>query len=171
VTSGHDEVDWYREDIMMPTMKEFTENPGDRRHAFLAAMVVSHFADYIFEERPPLRGSFPHSRKGLSDYREWLALKCPEWGLVRDIGDVSKHCRLTRRTAEVKETSSVRPQTQFLVDEKGNRLITEDGDSITAGDHVYVITTAGQEYEVFTLLTKAIEFLERVLVDPALLPP
>jgi hypothetical protein len=166
--SGPDIVDWYRAEIMMPTVKEFMENTGDRRRAFLAAITVSQFADYIFEGRPPLRGPLPLTRHGLSCYRKWLAGKCPEWGLVQDISDVSKHCRLSKR--EITETSAVQPQTQFLVDENNNRLVTESGDCITAGEHVYATTTDNREHEVSTLITTAIKFLDRVLVDPALIP-
>src|SRR5690242_13188160 len=153
MTSGSDMVDRYRTEIMMPTVKEFLEDPGDRRRAFLAAITVSHLADYIFEGRIQLRGSLTEVDK----YLKWLTTKCWQWGLVRDIGDASRHCRLTRRTsAVIKDQSFVQPQRSSITTEKGQRLITEGGDYITTEGQMYVRTPDGQEHEVTTLLREAL---------------
>jgi hypothetical protein len=154
MTTGSDAVDTYYSEIMMPTVNEFWKDRGDRRLAFLAAITVSHLADYIFEERTHLRGSLTD----VTQYFKWLTTTSTQWGLIRDIGDASRHCRLRKRKfAVIKDQSSVRSQTSYLVTENGDRIITEAGDYIATEGEVYIRTPDGQEHEFRTILARSNE--------------
>ncbi|MEJ0096372.1 MAG: hypothetical protein WDN46_24095 [Methylocella sp.] len=72
-----------------PTVDEFFGDPRNVRRGRLAAIVLYHMADYWDQEHDP-------TDKSLSNLQKSLIGKCPEFGIIRDIADASKHDRLTR---------------------------------------------------------------------------
>ena len=70
-----------------PTVDEFFVDTYDIRRGRLAAIVLNHMADYwcwdLYND-----GSRAHLKK----VRDDLISKCPEFSMIWDIADASKHC-------------------------------------------------------------------------------
>ncbi|MEW5903364.1 MAG: hypothetical protein AB1722_03345 [Pseudomonadota bacterium] len=77
-----------------PTVSEFLANPRDIRRGRLAAIVLYHMADYL-----ALEGYAGHERKEMDErlnaVREKLTAQCPDFSLIRDIADATKHAKLS----------------------------------------------------------------------------
>jgi hypothetical protein len=83
--------DFYR-GVVRPTVEEAFRNPRDIRRARLAAIVLYHMADYWLLKR---KASAALQGPGdLSKLHKDLIARCPEFLLVRDIADASKHATL-----------------------------------------------------------------------------
>jgi hypothetical protein len=85
--------------IVRPTADEFLSNVGDIRRGFLAAIVLYHLVDYWDLENNPTKHS-------LEAMRQSLVKLCPDFALIRDVADASKHAQLTRREPPLKLSSS-----------------------------------------------------------------
>lgn len=72
-----------------PTVSEFLGDLKDVRRGRLAAIVLCHMADYLAAER-----NIP-----ISAVRDDLTKQCPEFSLIRDIADATKHARLSRKAS------------------------------------------------------------------------
>lgn len=89
-----------------PTVAEFLANVWDIRRGRLAAIVLYHMADYL-----ALEGYTGQDRKAMNErldrLREELIAKCPDFALVRDIADATKHAKLSipKKTARELSTS------------------------------------------------------------------
>lgn len=80
--------------IVRPTVSEFLANPRDIRRGRLAAIVLNHMVDYLALDE------YVGSERGEMDsrvriVREKLTAKCPDFSLIRDIADVTKHAKLS----------------------------------------------------------------------------
>lgn len=89
-----------------PTVSEFLANPRDIRRGRLAAIVLYHMADYL-----ALDGYMGEDRKEmdtrLNIVRGKLIAKCPDFSLIRDIADATKHAKLSApKKAPPREVSS-----------------------------------------------------------------
>ncbi|WP_322628546.1 hypothetical protein [Halothiobacillus sp.] len=77
-----------------PTVSEFLVNPRDIRRGRLAAIVLNHMADYL-----ALEGYVGHERsemdRRVKAVREELTARCPDFSLIRDIADATKHAKLS----------------------------------------------------------------------------
>lgn len=77
-----------------PTVAEFLVNPRDIRRGRLAAIVLNHMADYL-----ALDGYQGHERSEMDSrvkaVREKLIAGCPDYSLIRDIADATKHAKLS----------------------------------------------------------------------------
>ena len=93
-----------------PTVTEYLDNARDIRRGRLAAIVLYHMADYL-----ALEGYTGRDRKimnkRLDNLREKLIAKCPDFSLVRDIADASKHAQLSISKKAARELSSSRQVT------------------------------------------------------------
>lgn len=80
--------------IVKPTVSEFLANPQDIRRGRLAAIVLNHMADYL-----ALDGYRGHERSEMDSLlkavRERLTGICPDFSLIRDIADATKHAKLS----------------------------------------------------------------------------
>lgn len=90
-----------------PTVSEFLTNVRDIRRGRLAAIVLYHMADYL-----ALDGYTGQDRKvmdeRLKSLREKLMVECPDFSLIRDIADATKHAQLSipKKTAPRELSSS-----------------------------------------------------------------
>jgi hypothetical protein len=73
--------------IVEPTVVEFDREPLNLRRGRLAAIVVYHMADYWWNEH---KAAYPK----LADLHLHLVGRCPEFGVIRDVADASKHAEL-----------------------------------------------------------------------------
>lgn len=76
-----------------PTVNEYIENVRDIRRARLSAIVLYHLADYL-----ALEGYTGKDRNKMGELikeiRKELIAKCPEFSLIRDVADATKHAKL-----------------------------------------------------------------------------
>lgn len=73
--------------IVKPTVDEFLHDTGDLRRGFLAAIVLYHTADYWWLENKI-------TYNDLSSLHVALIQRCPDFGVIRDVADTSKHAEL-----------------------------------------------------------------------------
>lgn len=93
-----------------PTVSEFFTNVRDIRRGRLAAIVLYHMADYL-----ALEGYTGQDKKvmneRLGNLREELIAKHPDFSLIRDVADASKHAQLSIPKKTARELSSSRQLT------------------------------------------------------------
>lgn len=88
-----------------PTVAEFLADVQNARRARLAAIVLYHMADYV-----ALEGYTGQDRKFMNEridsVREELISRCPDFSLIRDIADATKHAQLAVSKKVPRELSS-----------------------------------------------------------------
>jgi hypothetical protein len=82
-----------------PTVEEFLKQENDIRRGRLAAIVLYHMADYWYAENKS-------SYTDLSDLHKNLIRECPDFLLIRDIADASKHAELGTQKKIPRQLSS-----------------------------------------------------------------
>ncbi|WP_086008780.1 hypothetical protein [Nitrospirillum viridazoti] len=89
--------DFFRSTVK-PTVDEFLASPWDIRRGRLAALVLYHMADYWAAERyestVTKQDLAKKMRDELPNLRKELIKKCPDFQLIRDVADASKHAKL-----------------------------------------------------------------------------
>lgn len=88
-----------------PTVDEFFQSPLDIRRGRLAAIVLYHMADYWLIE---------HCQAGqkLQALHKTLIQECPDFVVVRDVADASKHATLRPQTEIPRTVSSAEQVSQ-----------------------------------------------------------
>ena len=76
------------ETVVAPTVDEFLANDQNIRRGFLAAIVLSHIADYWAADE---------GHSNAHRVRVSVADACPAFQLVWDVADAAKHQTLTKR--------------------------------------------------------------------------
>jgi hypothetical protein len=80
-------------EIVDPTVKEFADNPGSVRKAFLACVVTLHSVDYLAYDR-----KLNKAKKGiLRANQEQFCKQSPDFKLVDEVAHAFKHAVSTRR--------------------------------------------------------------------------
>jgi len=74
--------------VVAPTVDEFLANDQSIRRGFLAAIVLSHMADYWAADE---------GHRDAFGIRTSVAEACPAFQLVWDVADAAKHQNLTQR--------------------------------------------------------------------------
>lgn len=74
-------------EVVLPTVEEYSVAIVDTRRARLAAIVLYHMADYW-----QLENSAAFQK--ISSAHEHLISVCPEFLIIRDVADATKHCEL-----------------------------------------------------------------------------
>jgi hypothetical protein len=93
VVTTDDEVRWYLDTIVRPTVKECVDHQDDVRLAVLAATVVSHLLTDYMATLPPAGGP-----KLTTDD---LLKACPPLRVVHDVCNATKHVRITRYLPDI----------------------------------------------------------------------
>ncbi len=115
--------DWFLDEIVQPTLDDYLLHRDCIRRGMLAALAVSSLADHIavaesersgllslYSPGAPLpKGQRKKVFAELGDFRGGLAGRCGDFALVRDVADATKHARLDRDDARIKDTSGVSP--------------------------------------------------------------
>ncbi|WP_225210106.1 hypothetical protein [Xanthomonas bonasiae] len=88
-----------------PTVAEFEKEPYDIRRGRLAAIVLYHMADHF-----ALDGFASHERKLMDqeilNVRERVHATCPDFTIIRDVADASKHAKLAPSRRAARQLSS-----------------------------------------------------------------
>ncbi|MGO8737813.1 hypothetical protein [Rhodoblastus sp.] len=84
-----------------PTAEEFLGDVTNIRRARLAAIVLNHMVDYWFLENQT-------TFKNKSDVYTELERRCPQFPIIRDVADASKHAELDRRPRKLTSSDQVR---------------------------------------------------------------
>ena len=92
-----------------------------------------------------------------------MAEQCASYGLVRDVADATKHSRLDRSSAVVKNVSDVRKGEVRLLAEDGRILAAEDGQWLASWIGVEVLLPDGGRKRLDELLTEALSFLKTLM--------
>ena len=94
-----------------PTVNEFLANVKDIRRGRLAAIVLYHMADYL-----AIEGYAGQDRNVMNDrlenLRKELITKCPDFSLIRDVADATKHAQLSVQKKVPRKLSSARQITK-----------------------------------------------------------
>lgn len=79
----------YVEVVVMPTVREFMQKPGDRRLAYLSAIAAFHISDYLLRAGPP--ATKPEAE--LKRIRDVLRSDLNHWyDAVDGVANGTKHC-------------------------------------------------------------------------------
>jgi hypothetical protein len=85
--------------VVKPTVKDFLDSPGDIRKACLAAIVLNHLTDYWVVENLQSPNRCP-SKDEMDKAIKYLSALCPDFNLIHDVADASKHAELRNDTRE-----------------------------------------------------------------------
>lgn len=94
-------------DVVRPNVDEFETNFGSVRHAYNAALAVDCLAAQLFHD---LKAAGKTTAKDDSAYRQDLAARYPDFGILRDVAKAMKHVVLDRHSPSVKTSSQVEIQ-------------------------------------------------------------
>jgi hypothetical protein len=82
-----------------PTVDEFLNDLGNVRRGRLACIVLYHVADYWALGAHDKDFPIASLHKEITTLHKELILECPEFNLVRDVADASKHAQLSKQMA------------------------------------------------------------------------
>jgi hypothetical protein len=85
-----------------PTVEEFFADVNNVRRGRLAAIVLFHMADYWNFEVTSLP-----TDETLQQILRDLIIDCPEFGLIKDVANSSKHDRLTRGNRRISGSDQI----------------------------------------------------------------
>lgn len=150
----------YWDRIAKPTVEEFLANRKDVRRGMLAAMVVLHAVDYVFQNRGRETNAKIND-KAVKDFKLRAAKTSFEFRVAQDFALAAKHCQLSQETkvgfhsgqymvADSAFVGQMVPGRSFLGDEVG-------GVTIQIEDHRYA--------NLVRSLKGAVAFLERELPE------
>ena len=184
-TEQCDRARWFLEVIVRPTVAECAANQADVRRGFLAAIVVSHLADYLFEaatgpwEEGPDRWkdekerkrALDGRRKALDRFRRDLAQENPNFLIVSDVANAAKHVSLAPHQGRVfgispPSVDAVQAKTQEvwgLGHGSRARGTVPDADGKVRYRHVVVRHRDGSDWFLHGVVQEAMWFLEKKL--------
>lgn len=86
--------------IVEPTVSEFAEHPQDLRRGLLATIILNHMVDHLAQD-----GQLATDRRTMDDRvrakRKEILGDCPEFQLVWDVADATKHAKLSAKHRSV----------------------------------------------------------------------
>jgi len=152
----------FLEDIARPNVADFSENFSELRRAFNAVAAVDALAAHLYQYLNEISHQDVANIPDDSHYRNQIAQDFPDFGLLRDIAKSQKHVRLTRYNPKV----SLAANTQVKQLGFGAGRFGEG--RYGSPKQVVVVTDAGENRVVETLVKGSLDFLERRLMDYAL---
>lgn len=171
-TTTSDVVDWFMDDIIVPTVKEFLAEPANIRRGVLAAITVSSLADYFLHYRLSscsLTVQDKHRKDPKSapnELRNEWAGECPKFSLIWDVAEATKHVALTRKNPkkpDLSHISDVQQSNVVLVDGDGATILFagEEGDfALTLGTEVVASPPNKTQESIVDLLEETLPFLQ-----------
>ncbi len=164
--------DWFLDEIVQPTLDGFFLHRGCVRRGMLAALAVSSLADHIavaLSEKSgvlslhPPGATLPKKARReyfdeLAAFRGDLADRCRDFALVRDVADATKHARLDRDDARIRDVSGVQRHVEPITDRDGCPILLRDGSTLMTGG-VVVALPDGSRHPLAKLLDGAIASL------------
>jgi hypothetical protein len=109
----------FLEDVVRPNVADFHDKFDSVRHAYNAVVSIDSLAAHLYHW---CRTNAPAEVAGISrqddGYREVLAIKNPDFSLIRDIAKAQKHVRLTRGSPQV--TSAAQMNVRGITWGEGN---------------------------------------------------
>lgn len=153
-------------------MDDFLLHRNCIRHGMLAALSVSSLADHIavaVSERSgllslhPLGATLPKKARReyfgeLAAFRGGLANRCSDFALVRDVADATKHGRLDRDDAQIRDVSGVQRHVEPITGRDGCPILLGDGSPLETGG-VVVALPDGSRHRLVKLLNGAVASL------------
>ena len=163
---------WFHDEVVQPTLDDFFHHRDCIRRGMLAALAVNSLADHIAvagSERSGLlslhppgvplpKGERPKARSELDAFRRGLARRCRDFALVRDVADATKHARLDRDDAQIKDVSGVQRLVEPIMSRDGCPILLRDGSPLETGG-VVVALPDGSRHLLAKLLNGAVASL------------
>lgn len=160
-----DAVDEFMDDIVAPTIKEYMEDMGSVRRGKLAAIVLTSLGDYFVHFRFRFCNVAVQNakrREKVSTHLDDWSARCRDFGLVRDIADATKHVRLNRETASLKDVTGIQRNPMIYI--KGNKMFraSAEGEPLKVyGKYSIVVTLPdGTRHLLPDLFGKAVPFVQ-----------
>jgi hypothetical protein len=164
--------DWFLNTVVRPTVDDFLLHRDCVRRGVLAALAISSLADHIavvVSERSGVLGLHPAGatlpkkegkkvRDEIAAFRGGLAQRCYDFALVRDVADATKHARLDRDDAQIRDVSGVQRHVEPITDRDGCPILLRDGSTPMTGG-VVVALPDGSRHPLAILLVGAVTFL------------
>jgi hypothetical protein len=166
--------DWFLDEIVQPTLDDYSLHRECIRRGMLAALAVSSLADHIAVAESKRSGLLSLHSPGaplpkgqrkkvfaeLGDFRGGLAGRCGDFALVHDVADATKHARLDRDDARIKDVSGVQRHVEVVVGRDGRAIVMRDGSPLATGG-VVVALPDGSRHLLAKLLDGAIASLRK----------
>lgn len=89
---------------VVPAMSDWRSNPDDIRFAMNAAVALNQMADHFWHGFVSNDAARVFSAPNVKTFRNELAKKNNDWGLVRDVAEAHKHVILERPSRHVTST-------------------------------------------------------------------
>lgn len=164
--------DWFFNEIVQPTLDDFFQHRECVRRGMLAALAVSSLVDHIAVARSERSGvlrqhatgiALPKRARGeffdgLVAFRSDVANQCGDFALVRDVADATKHARLDRDDAQIRDVSGVQRHVEPITGRDGCPILLRDGSPLETGG-VVVALPDGSRHLLAKLLNGAIASL------------
>jgi hypothetical protein len=144
----------FLEEIVRPNVADLSENFSDIRRAFNAVAAVDACAAHLYHYLDKI--SHPDVA-GISDYNHYrnvISQDLPDFALLRDIAKSQKHVKLTRHNPKVSDASNMQ------VKQLGYGEARYGEGRYNSPNQVVVVTDAGENRVVETIVKRGLDFLE-----------
>ena len=154
---------------MQPTLDDYFLHRDCIRRGMLDALAVSSLADHIAVAESERSGSLSLHPSGAllpkkenKKVRDKLAAFCGrcadlrgDFALVRDVADATKHARLDRDDAQIRDVSGVQRHVEPITGRDGCPILLRDGSTLMTGG-VVVVLPDGSRHLLAKLLDGAV---------------
>jgi hypothetical protein len=139
--------------IVEPNIAELSTNYGDVRRAYNAVFAVDALTAHLYSWAKIHAPAYARSHSDDTHFRDALARRNAEFGLVRDLAKALKHVELVRGTPRVKGAS------QMGTEGLGFDVARFDEARFDGLAQIVVTTDLGEKRVVEAVLQNALKFL------------
>ena len=142
-----------------PSYQNWRDEPRDESRAralfgFANDMAEGMFIHLEFEKE--------YGKKGVSKYRDELARTHPDFGLLRDIADGTKHFRLDRASRKISNQGQT-GRGALIWDKVGDKFEDAAYTFEEAGDLLITTTDSGEQRSLISIANNVMSMWERLL--------
>lgn len=139
-----------------PTVEDFINNPHDLRRGLLSALILNHMVDHLAQEDEIATERCIMNKRVNFKRREMLN-DCPDFQLIWDIADATKHAKLANQKRKVSASSQISSTPGLFYAPFGEGTF---GEAVV----VYAVFKDGEEKPLLPVIKSAFEALQSKII-------
>ncbi len=152
------------ETMAKPSYWDWRDKPLAQHRAKATVGYANDMAERMFHH---LELEKVYRDRGPAQYRDALAEECPDFGLLRDIADGTKHFRLDRASRKISSAEQTGPDA-LIWDKTGDKFEDAAYTFEESGDLLVATLDTGEQRSLISIVNNVMSMWERLLNENGL---